>query len=969
MLKVVQTENGAVRGLPGNNTRVTVFKGIPFAAPPVGKNRWRAPQPAANWEGILDAFQFGPISMQDTPGLGTDIYCREWHVDPEIPMDEDCLYLNVWTNAKSADEKLPVYVWFFGGGFQWGYPPEMEFNGENIAKRGIVVVSVNYRLGAFGFMSHPEISAEAPEAPTNFGNLDQQAGLKWVVRNIQAFGGDPKNITIGGQSAGGGSVMSHLTSKQSIGLYQKAIVHSGMIRSPYDVDRFITPKPLKEVEPNGVAFFDFLGVKNLDEARALDAKFIRDKYGEFAQSHPRFAPTIDGRFMEDDPYVLFLKGEHANVPMISGNTGDEFKAAIFADDDKQFMEKAGAIFGDKLEKFLSFPEALKKDGKRYAQADSLECAIKAAFPHNEAECYYYNFNPDIPGWDNPGTFHSVDLWFWFETIGACWRPFTGRHFDLARKMCNYMTNFIKCGDPNGKDIDGTDMPVWKPYRTGSKYAMNFLPEGPVPSYNNSEFNDFIIDVLTEQTLPEKKQAFNPYLPSWEYIPDGEPYVFGDRVYVYGSHDAFNGYVFCQNDYVCWSAPVNDLGNWRYEGVIYRKTQDPVNSTNRMCLYAPDVTIGPDGRYYLYYVLDKVGIVSVAVCDTPAGQYEFYGYVHYADGTRLGDREGDEPQFDPGVLTEGNTTYLFTGFCGRGDKSRHGSQLTVLAADMLTIVKEPRIVVPGSCYSEGTSFEKHAFFEASSIRKFDGRYYFIYSSEVMHELCYATSDSPEGPFTYGGVIVSNADIGIGTYKDAGLMVNFPANNHGSLIEIDGKRYIFYHRHTNATWYSRQGCVESVTFNEDGSINQAEITSCGMNGGPLNDKDTYPAYIACGIFKKEQSGNPFANFGGRARVTQEGRDGDRNPAYISEISNGTTIMFKYFDFKDVKGIELMARGYAAGPFEVRTELDGPVLATVSMEYSDVWECYKADCAIPDGVHALYLTFTGNGGGHLLSVKFLH
>lgn len=969
MLKVVQTENGAVRGLPGNNTRVTVFKGIPFAAPPVGKNRWRAPQPAANWEGILDAFQFGPISMQDTPGLGTDIYCREWHVDPEIPMDEDCLYLNVWTNAKSADEKLPVYVWFFGGGFQWGYPPEMEFNGENIAKRGIVVVSVNYRLGAFGFMSHPEISAEAPEAPTNFGNLDQQAGLKWVVRNIQAFGGDPKNITIGGQSAGGGSVMSHLTSKQSIGLYQKAIVHSGMIRSPYDVDRFITPKPLKEAEPNGVAFFDFLGVKNLDEARALDAKFIRDKYGEFAQSHPRFAPTIDGQFMDEDPYVAFLKGNHAHVPMISGNTGDEFKAAIFADDDKQFMEKTGKIFGDKLERFLSFPEALKKDGKRYAQADSLECAIKAAFAHNEADCYYYNFNPDIPGWDNPGTFHSVDLWFFFETLAACWRPFTGRHFDLARKMCNYMTNFIRSGNPNGKDVDGTDMPVWKPYKTGSKYGMNFLPEGPVPSYNNSEFNDFIIDVLTEQTLPEKKQAYNPYLPSWEYIPDGEPYVFGDRVYVYGSHDAFNGYVFCQNDYVCWSAPVNDLGNWRYEGVIYRKTQDPVNSTNRMCLYAPDVTIGPDGRYYLYYVLDKVGIVSVAVCDTPAGQYEFYGYVHYADGTRLGDREGDEPQFDPGVLTEDNTTYLFTGFCGRGDKSRHGSQLTVLAADMLTIVKEPRIVVPGSCYSEGTSFEKHAFFEASSIRKFDGRYYFIYSSEVMHELCYATSDSPEGPFTYGGVIVSNADIGIGTYKDAGLMVNFPANNHGSLIEIDGKRYIFYHRHTNATWYSRQGCVEPVTFNEDGSINQAEITSCGMNGGPLNDKDTYPAYIACGIFKKEQSGNPFANFGRRARVTQEGRDGDRNPAYISEISNGTTIMFKYFDFKDVKGIELMARGYAAGPFEVRTELDGPVLATVSMEYSDVWECYKADCAIPDGVHALYLTFTGNGGGHLLSVKFLH
>ena len=162
MLKVVKTENGLVRGLPGNNTRVSVFKGIPFAAPPVGKNRWRAPQPAADWEGIRDCYTFGPISMQDIPGLGTDIYCREWHVDPEIPMDEDCLYLNVWTNAKDATEKLPVYVWFFGGGFQWGYPPEMEFNGENIAKRGVVFVSVNYRLGAFGFISHRYEPADEP---------------------------------------------------------------------------------------------------------------------------------------------------------------------------------------------------------------------------------------------------------------------------------------------------------------------------------------------------------------------------------------------------------------------------------------------------------------------------------------------------------------------------------------------------------------------------------------------------------------------------------------------------------------------------------------------------------------------------------------------------------------------------------------------------------------------------------------
>ena len=301
----------------------------------------------------------------------------------------------------------------------------------------------------------------------------------------------------------------------------------------------------------------------------------------------------------------------------------------------------------------------------------------------------------------------------------------------------------------------------------------------------------------------KKQALNPYLPSWEYIPDGEPYVFNGRVYVYGSHDFYNGYVFCMGDYVCWSAPVDDLGDWRYEGVIYPKTADPYNKEGKMCLYAPDVTVGPDGRYYLYYVLDKVSVVSVAVCDEPAGKYEFYGYVHYADGTKLGEREGDEPQFDPGVLTEGDKTYLYTGFCGRGDKSRTGARVQVLDKDMLTIIEEPVTIVPGCEYSAGTQFEKHAFFEAPSIRKCGDLYYFIYSSEVMHELCYATSRIPTGDFTYGGVLVSNCDMHIDSYKPADLPMAYGANNHGSMVQILDDWYIFYHRQTNGSWYSRQG----------------------------------------------------------------------------------------------------------------------------------------------------------------------
>ncbi|MCM1119119.1 MAG: family 43 glycosylhydrolase [bacterium] len=458
----------------------------------------------------------------------------------------------------------------------------------------------------------------------------------------------------------------------------------------------------------------------------------------------------------------------------------------------------------------------------------------------------------------------------------------------------------------------------------------------------------------------KKQALNPYLPSWEYIPDGEPYVFGDRVYVFGSHDYYNGYVFCMGDYVCWSAPVDDLGNWRYEGVIYEKTADPLNREGKMCLYAPDVTVGPDGRYYLYYVLDKVSVVSVAVCDNPAGKYEFYGYVHYSDGTLLGERDGDEPQFDPGVLTEDGRTYLYTGFCGRGDRSRHGAMVTVVAEDMLTIVDAPRIIVPGCEYSEGTQYEGHAFFEAPSIRKRGDIYYFIYSSQAMHELCYATSSKPTGDFTYGGVLVSNCDMHIDSYKPADQPTAYGANNHGSMVEIQGQPYIFYHRQTNGTWYSRQGCAERLNIHEDGRIDQAQLTSCGLNGGPLRGKGYYPAYLACNLFND----TPCAYVGGadQPRVMQDGRDGDENEGYIGNIHNTATAGFKFFVGNEARQIVIWARGYAKGVFEVRTSIGGDILAEIPVEYTNVWEEYASDIALPEGEYALYLTFRGQGDAML-------
>lgn len=467
-------------------------------------------------------------------------------------------------------------------------------------------------------------------------------------------------------------------------------------------------------------------------------------------------------------------------------------------------------------------------------------------------------------------------------------------------------------------------------------------------------------------MNRKKQAYNPYLPSWEYIPDGEPYVFDGRVYVYGSHDLYNGYVFCMGDYVCWSAPVEDLANWRYEGVIYQKTEDPMNQDGKMCLYAPDVTVGPDGRYYLYYVLDKASVVSVAVCDRPAGRYEFYGYVHYEDGTRLGEKEGDEPQFDPGVLTEHDHTYLYCGFCGRGDKSRTGSRVAVLGPDMLTVTESPVTVIPGCEYSEGTGFEGHAFFEASSIRKVGDVYYMIYSSTVMHELCYAVSRKPTGGFTYGGVLVSNCDLHIDTYKPADRPMAYGANNHGSMVEIGGTWYIFYHRHTNGTWYSRQGCAEKLEILPDGRIPQVEITSCGLNGGPLAGRGEYPAYLACHLFTEKPSvyvgGDEFP------KIMQDGRDGDEEPGYIGNMKDTATAGFKFFDCHGVTEIRIKTRGYGAGVFEVRTAWDGEVLARIRVEDTNVWEEYAAPVSIPDGKQAIYLTYRGERNASLLSFTLL-
>ncbi|MBQ6575385.1 MAG: family 43 glycosylhydrolase [Lachnospiraceae bacterium] len=455
------------------------------------------------------------------------------------------------------------------------------------------------------------------------------------------------------------------------------------------------------------------------------------------------------------------------------------------------------------------------------------------------------------------------------------------------------------------------------------------------------------------------QITNPYLPTWEFIPDGEPYIFNGRLYVYGSHDIFGGDVYCMGDYVCWSADPSDLGSWRFEGVIYTKEDDPENADLQGNLYAPDVTVGPDGRYYLYYVLSNRDFVSVAVCDEPAGKYEFYGYVHYEDGVRLGEREGDEPQFDPGVLTEGGDTYLYTGFCPLDDTSRHGAMCTVLGPDMLTVRRPPVFVVPAKHNSKCSGYEGHAYFEAASIRKKDGKYYFIYSSEVSRELCYATSDRPDGDFTYRGVLIDNGDIGIGSYKRADMPGYYCANNHGSMIDIGGQWYIFYHRHTNGTNYSRQGCFEKLTPNGPETFAQAALTSCA--GTPFEEKGFYPADLACNLFTAaEQLYVPWCGWMDDRfpKITRAVWNPDEQEGYIANMRDTAVAGFKYFVCRDTKVISVRIKGYATGLLEVRTKWDGKCLGSFPVEYSNVWRNVEGSVNIPDGVNSIFFTFSGTG-----------
>ena len=457
-----------------------------------------------------------------------------------------------------------------------------------------------------------------------------------------------------------------------------------------------------------------------------------------------------------------------------------------------------------------------------------------------------------------------------------------------------------------------------------------------------------------------KTIFNPYLPSYEYIPDGEPRVFDDRLYIYGSHDRFGGDGYCLNDYVCWSAPLADLSAWRFEGTIYKKSQHPGGAA---ALYAPDAVRGADGRYYLYYSAKDSYKISVAICDTPAGKYEYLGDVHAEDGHACGTLPGEWMEFDPAVLvdTDGRV-WLYSGTGGKAEgpeKNQHpavGAFVRELAPDMLTAKSEGKIIMP----REKHGLRKPAFFEGSSIRKIGELYYFVYAATDLSGLHYCTSSRPDRDFVYRGRIHSTSDFGLQGYGLSNPL--YPVgNSHGGLACLNGQWFIFDHRMTNRTLFSRQGVAEPVEIQADGTIQQVEATSCGLSGGTMQAAGTIPAYAACILMSQKLLGimqNPAAI----PYITQDGGDRESGPTqYVSNIRNGSIVGFRYFvDGSGVGKITVKVRGKAEGVIRIHTDLNKPPLTAVQVHsvQNGVWFDAGASISIAVKNFSLYFVYAGKG-----------
>lgn len=425
-MNTVKTKYGIIQGVVENEC--TIFKGIPYAKLPVGELRFKSPQELESWSGVFHADTFPPACMQ-TPPPENDFYYKEFNTP--INFSEDSLYLNVWTPAKSAADMLPVAVWLYGGALLSGYCAEKEFDGTEYAKRGVILVTVNYRLGLFGFMCHPWLAKENNGHCGNYGVLDQLAALKWVKENIKAFGGDPDNVTLFGQSSGSLTSQTLMLSPLSKGLFNKCILQSG---AGYD-NGFCKNRKQEEYYDIGERAVELSGVESLAELRKLPADRLLEISNELIgyacglDKGLGYEPVIDNYLLVGDSEYNLKVGKFPDIPIILGSTAND----ICTPENKT----------------IPMEESQLHNGCINWCKHQIELGYTPS--------YVYYFKHRLPG-DDSGAFHSSELWYMFGTLDRCWRPFTDKDRQLSEKMLDYWCNFIKTGDPNGDGLE--EWKVW-----------------------------------------------------------------------------------------------------------------------------------------------------------------------------------------------------------------------------------------------------------------------------------------------------------------------------------------------------------------------------------------------------------------------------------------------------------------------------------------------------------------------------
>lgn len=481
---VVATENGQLRGADAGDG-IRAYKGIPFAAPPVGELRWKVPQPLQPWEGVREATAFGPSPMQaaPTPFL---FWSREFLI-PEEPINEDCLYLNVWTPAKASDEKLPVLVYIYGGGFRSGGGGCPIYDGKATAEKGIVFVSINYRVGLFGFLAHPELSAESPAgASGNYGLMDMVAGLQWVKDNIAAFGGDPGRVTIAGQSAGAFAVNYLTVSPLARGLFHGAIAESG---GDFMASRGGRGQALSVAEAAGLELETEMGVQGLEALRALPAEKLltAQKGGQW--------PIVDGQVITEPVAETYAKGGQAQVPVLLGWNKDDL-VFVQQQEPEAFRASLGVRFGEMAASFSeAYPsgnaaETLESQ-KRLSRDEIFGIQVHAwARAHASKPgqpVYLYNFNRAVPGYDEAtrfGAFHSGEIVYAYDNLHTLDRPWEPADRELTRIMSGYWANFVRSGDPNGAGL-----PNWPGYDREQEQLLQLDTEVKAVSFPDREAYD------------------------------------------------------------------------------------------------------------------------------------------------------------------------------------------------------------------------------------------------------------------------------------------------------------------------------------------------------------------------------------------------------------------------------------------------------------------------------------------------